>query len=248
MNYSNEGSDKSIRQKKYYTAVYIFPLLGALLICGMVYCAAAKHFVSQTDSYYGYFVSFTIFFLFMGLNKRNWVKMPDGAFLQTKHFVPGNIANRDEPAHYEEEYFISRKKMTSQVLLGVTAVGLGIFLALDLEKSILIPMGTMATGLFLSYRGLTGFLNYGPQLKLAKKGLWTRKLGFVDWKDISRAEVVEDSNGKKSEYILDIFLKGTNLTDANQPDERLNITQLENYQYIEMAVENLISKRYELKR
>ena len=122
----------------------------------------------------------------------------------------------------------------------------GIWLGLKGSKSILIPIGTSASGFFLSYVGIKGLLDKSAKLKLAKKGLWTNKLGFVDWNDITKAQVVEDNSGRSPQTILEIYLKGTVFAEANQPDEKLYLTDIDGKEFVEMVVDNLIIKRNEI--
>jgi hypothetical protein len=102
-------------------------------------------------------------------------------------------------------------------------------------------------GLFLSYIGFKGLLDKEAKLKIANNGLWTKKLGFVNWDDINFAEVVEDKSGKSPQLWLDIRLKGTKFEEANQPDERLLLSGLKDKETVEMVINNSITNYNNLK-
>lgn len=244
---SNDESDKPLRQKNYYLTVFIMPVLLAAIICTVLYYFSSKHMLSATDSYYGYFLSLSIALIVYGFNRKNWLRMPDGTFHHIQSSQPTHQYNPGEPKMYDEEYFNSKGKKANMVVLGLVMTGLGIFLAIKSEEYVIIPMVIISGGIFLAYQGISGLKDRSPKLKLAKKGLWTSKLGFRDWKEISQAQVIEDKSGKTPEYILEIYLYGTEFAVAGKPDERLYLTELENYQYVEMVIENFISKRNELK-
>lgn len=100
---------------------------------------------------------------------------------------------------------------------------------------------TNISGLFLLYAGLKGLLDKSAQLKIAKNGLWTKKLGFVNWDDISFADVIEDKKGKSPQTYLEIRLKGTKFEEANQPDERLVLTDLKGKEHVELLINDYIT-------
>lgn len=246
MIYTNDEADKSFRHKNFYLTVYVLPIGLILGICGLIYLAATANYLSKTDTYYGYVLSLTPGLILYAYNKKNWLKMPDGTYHYIKGLAPTSKLNLSEPNEYEAEYFYSKKEKIISTLTGFALIGVGIWLGLKGSKSILIPVGTSTGGIFLSYVGIKGLFDKTAKLKLAKKGLWTNKLGFVDWNDITKAQVIEDTSGKSPQTILEIYLKGTVFAEANQPDERLYLTDIDGKQYVEMVVDNLISKRNEL--
>lgn len=98
-------------------------------------------------------------------------------------------------------------------------------------------------GLFISYFGMKELLDKTAKLSLAKSGLWTNRLGFVDWNDLTKAQVVEGKSGRAPQTILEIYLRGTVFAEENQPDERLAITEIDGKDYVEILMESLRSKR-----
>jgi hypothetical protein len=150
---------------------------------------------------------------------------------------------RKEPSVYEDEYFYSKKGKTNSSILGLMLVGMGIFIAFEGETNFLIPALTIGVGAYIAYFGIQGLMDKTARLKFAKEGLWTEKLGFIDWQDIAKAQVIEETIDHSRETILEIYLKGSIFAESNQPDERVFLTELEGYQFVEMAVETLMSKR-----
>ncbi|MFT3902733.1 MAG: hypothetical protein QM727_06145 [Niabella sp.] len=246
MIYTNDEGDKSTRQKKFYLTVYILPIATAAIICGLVHLASKVNYLTPTDTLYGYIFSFMPAFLLYAFNKRNWLKMPDGTYHNIKGTSPTNNIAINEPAAYEVEYFSSTKEKVFSILIGLFLVGAGIWSIIKFTKIILVPIIiTMIGGLLLSYIGIKDLLDKTAKLKLAKKGIWTKKLGFVDWNNVAKAQVIEDRSGRYPQTILEIYLKGTIFAEANKPDERLNLTNIEDKEMIEMVVGTLMSKRNE---
>src|SRR5258705_10391844 len=98
-----------------------------------------------------------------------------------------------EPEAYEDEYFFSKKGKTHTAVLGLVLVGMGIIIGLEGENRLIIPVVTLAFGAIIAYAGLKGLLDKTARLKFARQGLWTKKLGFVDWNDILKALVIEET-------------------------------------------------------
>jgi hypothetical protein len=243
MNFSNDESDRALRRRNFILTVYVFPLMIVIGIFVAIYFASQKQWLSETDSKNAYLYSFCGGAMAYVLSKRRWMKMPDG----THHYIKresssANISLR-EPACYEEEYYKSKKIKTNSAVLGLTVAGIGIYLAMETSRSILIPSLTILGGLVLSYMGVKGFIDHQPKLKLAKEGLWTEKLGFVDWKDIAKAQVLEETINRNPETVLEIYLKGGIFAESMRPDERLFLTELEDKQFVEMALETLMNRR-----
>ncbi len=251
MFYANDESDKQIRKKNFLLTVYVLPATLALAICGILYYASVNNFISSLDRNYGYVFSLSIAFFVFAYNKRQWLTMPDGTYYNLKGNTPAKKINLHEPAEYEEEFFYSKKQQAASAVAGLVMVGMAVFLVISggkikAGKTVLIPIVTGAGGLVLAYKGITGLLDKTPKLKLAKTGLWTNKLGFVDWNDITKAVVVANQAGQSKQTILEIYLKNTVFAEADKPDESLNLTEVNNNQYVEMVIDNLMGKRNEL--
>jgi len=248
MIYTNDEADKSVRQKNFYLTVYLLPILVVGIICGAVYLASNANYLPKTDTMYGYIISLTPAFLLYTFNKRNWLKMPDGTYHNIKGISPTPKFSITEPAQYEAAYFYSKTEKATTTIMGVALIAVSVWLGFKGTKTILVPIMTNIGGLFLTYTGLKGLLDKTAKLKIAKNGLWTKKLGFVNWDDINFAEVVEDKSGKAPQTYLEIRLKGTKFEEANQPDERLLLTDLKDKGDIEMVINNSILKYNEQKK
>ena len=238
--YTNDESDKSIRQRNFYLTVYLLPVAVVAAICGLIYWASSKNYLQSTDISYGYFMSLTPAFLLYAYNRRNWLKMPDGTYHNMKGISPTPKLNFNEPIAYEAEYFYSRTEKAKTVLIGFALIGGSIWLGFKSSKTILLPIITNISGLFVTYMGLKGFRDKTAKLKIAKTGLWTTKLGFVNWDDINFADVVEDKSGDSPQLYLEIRLKGTKFEEANRPDERLLLSDLKDKETVEMIIINAI--------
>ncbi|MDH7461773.1 hypothetical protein QEG73_10805 [Chitinophagaceae bacterium 26-R-25] len=246
MIYTNDETDKSIRQKNFLLSVYALPIAVSASLCGLIYLATSANYLPKEDAFFGYMTSLFPGILLFSRNSRNWLKMPDGTFHNIKDIVPTTKINMTEPSLYEEEYFYSRKEKITSTLMGAGLTVASVWLATKGSKSVLIPVSMAAGGIFIGYTGIKGLLDKSATLKLATTGLWTKKLGFVDYNDLVKAQVVQDTSGKTPQTILEIYLKGTVFAEANQPDERLNLTNVDGKEYVEMVLVNLMNKRHEV--
>jgi hypothetical protein len=247
MIYSNDESDRSIRQRNFYLTVYLAPIALIAVICGLIYWGSMNDYLKKADTYYGYFMSLTPAIFLYGYNRRNWLKMPDGSFHYVKGISPTARLSLGEPAEYEAEYFYSKTDKASTAFMGLVLIGISVWMGFKSSKSILMPVIANIVGIFLAYIGFKGLLDKNAKLKIAKNGLWTSKLGFVNWDDINFAEVVEDKTGKSPQLYLEIRLKGTKFEEANQPDERLLLSDLKGKESVEMVINNSIFNYNNLK-
>lgn len=163
---------------------------------------------------------------------------PDKILLKPEHHP-----NPDEPASYEEEYFMARKTKIGSIILGLIVIGTGIYIRWNDEKSLFVPFFIIAAGISLIYTGIRGRQDGSPQLKFAKEGLWTKKLGFVRWNDIAKAQVIEEGSGKNTQVYLDIYLNGDPSSGIHLPAERLVLTNVEENQFVEMVLHAYLGKR-----
>lgn len=246
MIYSNDQTDKAERQKSFILTVFLFPIVTALAIGAILYFFSPKLHIARFDSVFGYFLALLAGLFLYGFNKRYWLKMPDGTFHNIKGVAQTNKVSRIEPSEYEEAYFVSKKDKVIAIFLGIVIISASIFLGINGSRGIFLPIYMSCLGIFMVYTGITAFFDKNPRLKLAKQGLWTPKLGFVDWNDITKAQVIIDKNGRSPQTILEVYLKGTVFAEANKPDERISLTAIENKEYIETVIDNLIFKRNEL--
>lgn len=241
MIYTNDEGDKADRRKNFYKTVYLYPLLTIAIISGLVYWASARKYLSTTDMAYGYIFALTPAMIVYGYNRRNWLKMPDGTYHHIKGTSSSGTFKYNEPAVYEAEFYYSKWEKAQTLFFGILGVGLGIWLGMKNIKTILVPIVCVLSGIFMLYIGLKGLMDKSAKLKIAKNGLWTKQLGFVNWDDINFAEVVEDKSGDSSKTYLEIRLKGTKFEKANKPDERLFISDLKDRKTIETLINDSIN-------
>ena len=247
MIYTNDEADKSVRRKNFYLGVYLLPVLTAGIFIALLYLGFSSGRLTLSDFIYGCVLSFTPAMFVYAFNRRHWLKMPDGTYHNIKGLPPTNKMTFNEPAVYEAEYFYSKKEKATSLLTGLFLIGVSVWISQNREKSILIPVITILGGVFLSYIGTKGLLDKTAKLKIAKNGLWTGRLGFVHWDDINYADVVEDKSGRHPQTYLEIRLKGTKFEEADQPDERLFLTDLKNKNDIEMVINQSINNYNSLK-
>lgn len=248
INYANDESDKSIRKRNFYLEVFIMPIGLVVMTCAIIYWAFSRYYLTQMDMMYGFLMSITPATFLYAFKRRNWLKMPDGTYHNVKGISASPKASFNEPAQYEAEYYYSKKEKISAALLGIVVITVSIWVGFKNQKTILIPVIMNIAGVFIAYNGLKGLLDKTAKLKVAKNGLWTNKLGFVNWDDINFAEVVEDKNGKQPQLILEIRLKGTKFEEAGKPDERLLLTDLKDKESVEMVINNSINNYNEQKK
>lgn len=243
MIYSNDETDKAERQKNYILTVFVLPIVTALAFGSVCYFASHSLRMARFDSVFCYYFALMAGLVLYGINKSNWLKMPDGTFHNIKGVLHTNKVSMNEPREYEEEYFVSTKDKVIPIVLGASMFVPAIILSIKRVRGILLPIFLGCIGTFMIYTGITALLDKNPILKLAKQGLWTKMLGFVDWNDIAKAQVVIDKSGRAPQTVLEIYLKGTVFAEADKPDQRLFITALKNKEYIETVMDNLIFNR-----
>ena len=136
--------------------------------------------------------------------------------------------NLNEPAQYEAEFFYSKKEKVISTILGFFLIIAGVAIKLKDFKDDWMPITLIIGGIFFAYMGIREIISKKPKLKLARKGLWTKRLGFVDWNDIAKTQVIETGKGFYRQTILEIYLKGPGVKGADNPDEPLDLTNIEN--------------------
>ena len=90
MTYSNDETDKAVRQKDYILTVFLLPIAAILVISGLFYLASHQLNMAYFDSVFGYYFAFLAGSLIYGFNKRYWLKMPDGTFHNMRGITPTN--------------------------------------------------------------------------------------------------------------------------------------------------------------
>lgn len=241
MIYSNDEADKRERRKNFYLTVYVIPGLFILATVVLLYWFYLAGHIVIGDFIYGSVLALTPAMLIHSLSRRHWLKMPDGTYHNIKGEASTGKTNFNEPTEYEAEYFYSKTQKSISFIMGLGLIGLSSWFYVLKDQRIIFIIGTLLTGVFLSYIGLKGLLDTTAKLKIAKNGLWTKKLGFVNWDDINYAEVVvEDKKQRLPQTFLKIRLKGTKFEEADQPDQILLLNDLGGEKDIEMVINQSI--------
>ncbi len=246
MIYTNDETDKAVRQKNFILTVFVLPIIIIIGICALLYIGVTSNLLLKKEANFGYCLILLLGFYYYVYQKKKWLKMPDGSYYYVKSIESIKKTTLDEPTEYEAEYFYSRKDVTNKTIIGLVLIVLSVWMFLKGMGNRVSEIAGFAGGIYLEYVGIKGLLDKEAQLKLAKKGLWTKNLGFVDWNDINKIQVIEDKSRDKPQYTLELFLKGTVFSEANQPDFRLSLTNIDGKEYVEILAESLLSKRNEL--
>lgn len=239
--YTNDEADKAVRRRHYYLTVYLLPVALVAAFCGLVYWAATMNYVEKINAMYGYFTPLIPAMLLSAFNRKNWLKMPDGTFHNIRHIAATQQATSTEPAVYEAEYFLSKKEKAISTLTGVALLAVTSWLFVKKPNQFFIPLTIAGIGVFLTYSGIQGLLDKRAKLKIAKNGLWTNRLGFVTWNNIKYAKVEETKSGRTTQLYLNIQVKGTKFEEANQPDERLLLSDLDDKEMIELVINKALA-------
>lgn len=245
MIYTNDESDKSVRQKNYYFNVYALPALVALIIGGIIFLLFLQGYVNKSDCYVLSMFAIAPATMLSAYKKRDWLRMPDDTFFYTKHLSQPNNVYLNEPTEYEAEYYYGLKSKLALLAFGLLFIGVSIYIGIMKPQTMVLPFAMMISGIVVAGLGIQKLLDKTAALKLAKKGIWTRKTGYVEWKNVSSTKIVQDTKGDSPSTILEIYLKGTVFAQAQQPDNRLDITHLKGSEYIEILIDSLISKQNE---
>jgi len=244
MIYSNDEGDKSIRQRNFLLTCIALPILAAAGVAGLLYKASQGHFLNARDITIGYVFSINLGMLLYGFNKRNWLKVPGRGWCNVKGQQYNSFSTK-EPAEYDEVFYQSKKDKAAGIAIGLFVLVAAVFL-LSKGALFIAPAVMIITAAFLIFVNVKRLLDKLPQLKLAKQGLWTKKLGFVEWKNIEKAEVVEEKGKNNSPSLwLRIHLKNTIFAEAGKPDETLNLNGLENKEMVETVIYQFIRQQAE---
>ena len=185
MIYTNDNTDRKIRKRNYLLSVIALPAAVIVIIVATIYYLYNHHYINQTDRSYGYFLSVSLATILFTFSKRKWLKMPDGSYFRVQNEETRQVNSFNEPVQFERAYYNSRSKKAIGILAGVVLVVFGVFMYTQ-QASYIISAMTIIAGLFAVADGIKGFFDKVPKLKLSSEGLWTKKLGFVKWKDVRK--------------------------------------------------------------
>jgi len=210
-------------KQQYLISIYLVPTVIAIVAVVAIWYASAKYRFSNVDLAFGYLGIITTAFVFIFINKTNWLPLPDGSHIHKSNLAesPTTTTALIEPVIYLHLFYTSTSSKISSVILGLLLTGVGIYIFGD--GFIFLPLLAMIGGLFLAYSGYKDFKDKEAKLKLAKEGLWTKELGYKPWSAVSHIELKVERNSRSSQTYLEIYLK-KGLSDS--PDQKLLITDL----------------------
>lgn len=223
--------------------VYLIPLLVAAAACVLSFALTDIFNLDRTDRTTGYIISVIMGAAVWFLNKSRWLPEGDGSYLyidaDKKDLQPSIISHFIEPLEYDAEFRNSLSDQFISVLCGIVAIVFGI--RIIKSTSIIFPSVIIVTGLFVLVTSYKALIDRKPKLKLSRKGLWTRKLGFQPWTAIKKTQVVQEKGSRLTQVYLEIYLKDSDLSEADYPDERFSFWGIGNSSKIEDLIEQFKS-------
>lgn len=241
--YTNDNTDKKQRQQKYFLRVYIVPFFVTVLACILNYVLTDRFNLDRTDKTVGYIISAIMGLIVWFKNKARWLSLFDGshfyvndeeATTQTKY-----ISHANEPLQYEAEFKNSISDQLIILVCGIIALIFGIRIIKN--SSVIFPFVIVSIGLFALVIGYKGLIDRKPKLKLSRKGLWTRKLGFQPWTAIKKTKIVKEKSSRSTQVYLEIYLIDSEFADLDYPDERFSFSGIEKSSQIESHIEQFNS-------
>ena len=147
-----------------------------------------------------------------------------------------NDRSANEPLEYLAEFsYLIRAKIIA-VFCGLGIVAMGITL-----QNIFFELLTISGGLIFIYYGFKELLETDAKLKLAKTGLWTKKLGFKPWSSIKiiTIKIKQYPVNSTSYNSLKIYLMGNNTIT---PDQEFLFGPLKNNEMIKPMIDEICGK------
>lgn len=240
MQYRNDETDRELRKRNYYLLVYVFPVIMNGFLAALIYYLAKDGYIKKQESYFGYFfIALETISLHFNL-KSKWLKLPDSNFIHIKS-IPYEKSLL-EPTDYVAEYYAKKTDKYIAVIYPLFVIAMGIFFYFsDIYNGYkIIFIFSILFGIYLFVINIKLILEKGPRLKIAKNGVWTKKIGFVTWDKINSANV-KIENGRNTIYTVEIYLKGTLFEQVNKPDELLPITDIKERDEIKKILESMQS-------
>lgn len=240
MHYTNDETDVNIRTRNYYLYVWVMPVL-VFLAAGVAVLLTSNN-ASNFSIYDGQVmtVGAAIAFTLHNWQKKYWLKMSDGTFYNVRNSRQHAQLPLPEPSTWEAEYSISALKrflfLIIIVVIGIPATWMMIRNNTGTPKAWALPASLAA---FIGAAVVTLVKEKGPQLKLARAGIWSLKLGFIPWAGIKKTAIEVEKDSDNSSTYLEVYLYNTPFAQAGVPDDRIEISNLTNYTEIEPLIQQL---------
>lgn len=168
MLYSNDESDKLLRQRNFILTVFVVPAIAALATSALVYTASNNKLIKGIDIHMGYILCLNIILILYSVNRARWLKIPGEGWYYIKG-IQSMAASPIEPVEYNQVFFESKKGKITGVVIAAGLLAAGIFLSVR-QVSVLIPVFFILPALFLAWQSIKQLRDKRPQLKLAKTG------------------------------------------------------------------------------
>lgn len=237
----NENQKNKNNILKRFGLVYVLPVLVGLSIILLTYYITDKFELDNTEKIPGIIIGLAITMALYLKNRLKWLALPDGSYINKRELLDDvkeityQKSSAVEPSTYAASFHFSVISKFMLVLAGLLAIIGGIYIYSS--SRFLFPTLIVIGGIFLWYLAYKEIADAGPKLKLAKEGLWTKKLGFTPWKSIRKTAVVTENGGRSSQTYLDIYLRDSQL--GIMPDDRLSLNDIDDHEKIKKMIDEL---------
>lgn len=239
------SSDKDIPKNKNrlrrFMSVYIWPILLGLAIWGLLYFLILHFGLDKNDRFADFIISISAAMVLYFRNTTQWLPLSPGSYVHIKELGPDETEAEpsqqryfNEPTHYEAAFYYSTVTKIILLAMGLIMGAFGVYMIR--KTSVFFPLLIVAGGIFLFYSGLKEIIYRSPKLKLAKEGLWTKKLGFRPWTSIRKTTIVKEKSSRFTNIYLEIYSKDRG---SDYPAERLEINELNNLDKIKPMIDEL---------
>lgn len=116
-------------------------------------------------------------------------------------FKQDDVFHDDLTVENETIIYYSKSKNIFETIIMLCCLGIGIFLLLETDSSI---MGSILAivGAYFGYKNYKEATNTEPQIIINDKGIKTISTSFYNWRDIENEEVISEGSGKHTHYYL----------------------------------------------
>jgi cytochrome c biogenesis protein CcdA len=235
-NPQNDIDKRKYNQKRFFH-VFVFPSALAISVCLISYLLTDVYDFNRSYRLYGCLTGIIVGLILYNDKRLSWQPFPDSPGITTDSLRDHtNITiepnqHYAEPIYYEAEFYFSTVLKILFIIFGLAFVACGgyIYTNSNIIRRILL----MVAGIYFLGFGLKEVISKSPKLKIAKEGLWTRKLGFMPWEIIEKAEVITEKTRRSSRTYLEIHL-----TDSDTaPQQKLTLDYITGREKIQPLID-----------
>jgi hypothetical protein len=232
--------ERKYNQKRFFH-VFIMPASLSVFICFISYLLTDIYHLDKSYKSYGYLTGICIGLIFYRNKRENWQPYADSWNVRTNglnddgnNYIttePGQHST--EPPYYEAAFYFSTAIKIFLVIFGLAGICINFYFypVADIMRSVLWIIGSVFSLGF----GIKEIINKSPKLKIAKEGLWTKKLGFMPWETIEKAGVTTEKNWRSSNTYLEIYLSDSD----TKPQQKLWLDYIRGYKKIQPLIDKL---------